>query len=127
MTVCVRRLMREGMCAPWKGSGTVLIGCIPAHAAYFSIYESLKLRLSTAAGSNDHPLAASAAVAVAAVVHDSIMTPMDVMKQRLQVGASAAAARALVAGCAVPRSSARRAEAARMAAAHERWRRPPCA
>ncbi|KAJ1632835.1 mitochondrial carrier domain-containing protein [Pavlovales sp. CCMP2436] len=83
---CMRRLMREGPCAPWKGSGTVLVGCIPAHAAYFSIYESLKPRFGVALGQRDHPLGSSAAVAVAAVAHDAIMTPMDVMKQRLQLG-----------------------------------------
>ncbi|KAG8467540.1 hypothetical protein KFE25_000856 [Diacronema lutheri] len=86
MVHCVRRLLREGPCAPWKGSGTVLLGCMPAHAAYFSIYESLKLRFGHALGQPDHPLCSSAAVAIASVAHDAIMTPMDVMKQRLQLG-----------------------------------------
>lgn len=86
MLHCVRRLMREGPCALWKGSGTVLLGCIPAHATYFSIYESLKLYLGAATRQPDHPLCSSVAVAVSAVAHDSIMTPMDVMKQRLQLG-----------------------------------------
>ena len=72
-------------------------GCVPAHAAYFSIYEGCKARLGSAAnsgggsggGSGSELIAAGTAgvsVALATMVHDVIMTPMDCIKQRLQLG-----------------------------------------
>lgn len=76
---------REGYFRLWRGVQTMMGACIPAHAAYFSIFEMMKERL----GANDgghRPLQAGAAGAVATVAHDSIMTPMDVCKQRLQLG-----------------------------------------
>jgi len=60
-------------------------GCIPAHAAYFSIFEYVKK--STGANlPGHHPLAAGTAGACATLAHDCIITPMDVAKQRLQLG-----------------------------------------
>lgn len=87
----------------WRGVQTMFAGCIPAHAAYFSIYETLKPvftheleksvladRIDRAAGtlggSTSEAIGAGAAVSVATVAHDVVMTPMDVMKQRLQLG-----------------------------------------
>ena len=87
----------------WRGVQTMFAGCIPAHAAYFSIYESCKpaftaqLKASSLAeqldraadtplGATSDAVGAGAAVSVATVAHDLIMTPMDVMKQRLQLG-----------------------------------------
>ena len=61
----------------------MVMACVPAHAAYFSIYESAKPRLQQHAG----PVGAGAAVALGTMAHDIIMTPMDVCKQRLQLGA----------------------------------------
>lgn len=64
----------------------MLLGCIPSHAAYFSVYEVMK----DATGANrpgHHPIAAGLSGAVATVAHDSILTPMDVVKQRIQLGA----------------------------------------
>lgn len=83
---CTRRLLAEGLCAPWKGAATMFVGCVPAHAAYFSVYESSKAQLSELAGRPNHPVGSAVAVATATLVHDAIMTPMDVVKQRLQLG-----------------------------------------
>jgi solute carrier family 25 iron transporter 28/37 len=58
---------------------------IPAHAAYFSIFEACK-RSFGADGPDHTPLAAGAAGVVATIAHDGIMTPWDVVKQRLQLG-----------------------------------------
>ena len=58
--------------------------CRPAHALYFATYELSKDRL----GGNrpgHQPLATAAAGSLATVVNDGIMTPADVVKQRLQV------------------------------------------
>ena len=87
----------------WRGVQTMFTGCVPAHAAYFSIYETCKpaftnaLEGSRAAlkvddiagtvhGSTSEAVGAGVAVSMATVAHDLFMTPMDVLKQRLQLG-----------------------------------------
>ena len=56
----------------------------PAHALYFAAYEASKEALGGNKGSAHHP--AATAAAGAAVVNDTCMVPVDVVKQRLQVG-----------------------------------------
>ena len=84
-----------GMPRMWRGVQTMFTGCVPAHAAYFTIYEGCKARLTrdasasgpaAAGSSSSDPIAAGAAVALATMAHDVIMTPMDCIKQRLQLG-----------------------------------------
>jgi solute carrier family 25 iron transporter 28/37 len=78
-------LRREGFVRLWRGAPAVLTGCIPSHAAYFSAYEFGK----QAFGANQpghHPIAAGGAGLVATVLHDAVITPLDVVKQRLQLG-----------------------------------------
>ena len=112
-----------GMPRMWRGVQTMFTGCIPAHAAYFSIYEGCKAAFNAEAatvgsssssggassadggggdrssssssngdagsspqGSGSSPFAAGMAVALATMAHDVIMTPMDCIKQRLQLG-----------------------------------------
>ena len=104
---------QQGMRRLWRGVQTMFTGCIPAHGAYFTIYESCKpvfgqwltggphgpaaaeagggAAASAAAAAAPVPpreaaLAAGAAVALGTMVHDLVMTPMDVCKQRLQLG-----------------------------------------
>ncbi len=69
----------------WRGVSTTLLGCIPAHAGYFSIYEEGKVQFG-ADGPHHAPLAAAATGMLATVAHDSVMSPMDVIKQRMQLG-----------------------------------------
>lgn len=77
-----------------------ITACIPAHALYFSIYEYTKRKL----GGNDnkhilcgslpksrsftalHANASAIGGALASVAHDAVMTPLDVIKQRMQLG-----------------------------------------
>ncbi|KAG5180363.1 mitoferrin-like protein [Tribonema minus] len=75
----------QGMLRLWRGVGTMFVGCVPAHAAYFSILELCKERFG-ANGGGHAPVAAAAAGVFATVFHDAVMTPMDVIKQRLQLG-----------------------------------------
>jgi hypothetical protein len=91
----------------WRGVQTMFTGCVPAHAAYFSIYEGCKARLNrdlaasseagaetaaaaaasaSSAGVAPSAFASGASVALATMAHDVIMTPMDCIKQRLQLG-----------------------------------------
>ena len=85
-------IQAQGVPRMWRGVQTMFAGCIPAHAAYFSIFEWLKPRfIDVASGYRIDPemgtaLGAGAAVSFATVAHDLFMTPMDVMKQRLQLG-----------------------------------------
>lgn len=60
-------------------------GCIPAHAAYFSVFESLKVILG-ADKEGHHPVAAAVCGGAAALSHDMFMTPFDMVKQRMQLG-----------------------------------------
>lgn len=78
-------LKRHGFLRLWRGAPAVLVGCIPSHAAYFSAYELGKKRFGL--GQEGHqPLAAAATGAFATILHDGILTPMDMVKQRLQLG-----------------------------------------
>jgi len=61
-------------------------GCIPAHAAYFGIFEMSKRYLEIDRDREHHPIKAAVCGAVAAVAHDVIMTPFDTIKQRMQLG-----------------------------------------
>jgi len=58
----------------------------PAHALYFATYEAAK-KLFGGNEHGHHPVAAASAGAAATLVNDAAMTPVDVIKQRLQVGA----------------------------------------
>ena len=64
--------------------GAVTIACVPAHAVYFGSFEVVR---SIDSKKPEATVAVNAlAGAVAAVGHDAIMTPADVIKQRLQLG-----------------------------------------
>ena len=56
----------------------------PVHAIYFAAYEMSKDMLG---GNNPghHPIASATSAAIATVISDGLMTPVDVIKQRLQV------------------------------------------
>lgn len=76
---------QQGALRMWRGASAMFLACIPSHAAYFSVYEAAKELL----GANEpghHPLAAGAAGSFATMLHDAVLTPMDVVKQRLQLG-----------------------------------------
>ena len=56
-----------------------------AHAAYFSVYEAMKV-LVGANKEGHHPVGAACSGASAAFSHDLFMTPLDTVKQRMQLG-----------------------------------------
>jgi solute carrier family 25 iron transporter 28/37 len=70
----------------WRGVQTMMIGCIPAHALYFSSYEAVKAYFSTQSGGEVVWYGSMMAGATATLFHDLIMTPLDTVKQRLQLG-----------------------------------------
>lgn len=83
---CAQRIVKnDGILRLWRGVGAMFLGCIPAHAAYFSLFETMKTGLG--ADKEGHfPLEAALCGAAATFAHDFIMTPFDVVKQRLQLG-----------------------------------------
>ncbi len=83
---CASRIVeREGIFRLWRGVSAMFAGCIPAHAAYFSLFESMK-KATGADGEGHRPLAAAICGATAAFSHDLCMTPFDTVKQRMQLG-----------------------------------------
>ena len=67
----------------YAGSSIVALGCAPAHAIYFSIYERALQGLECEGGEDFGKLALVGAVS--AMFHDLIMTPTEVLKQRMQL------------------------------------------
>lgn len=75
---------QEGTLRPIRGMSAMVVGAGPAHALYFSCYEFLKNRI-LATRSHSDLFAYGTAGIVATVLHDSIMNPAEVVKQRLQM------------------------------------------
>ncbi|ORE08262.1 mitochondrial carrier [Rhizopus microsporus var. microsporus] len=69
----------------WKGVNSVVLGAGPAHALHFTTYEFCKEYFGANATSGHHPIASAAAGACATITHDGLMTPFDVVKQRMQL------------------------------------------
>ncbi|CAL1616083.1 unnamed protein product [Knipowitschia caucasica] len=83
----LKRIARtEGFWRPFRGLNITILGAGPAHALYFACYERVKRPLSDAIqnGRNSH-LANGMAGSVATVLHDAIMNPAEVVKQRMQM------------------------------------------
>lgn len=88
--LCVRAaksLLREGYengigaLRLWRGVGAVTASCVPAHALYFGTFEAVR-----GWKQQDDVIVNGLAGSMAAVGHDIVMTPADVVKQRLQLG-----------------------------------------
>lgn len=79
-------LKLEGPAGLYRGIGAIGLGAGPAHAVYFSAYEWFKEIFS---GGNPNNSAAHAVSGVfATVASDAVITPMDMVKQRLQLQSS---------------------------------------
>lgn len=75
----------EGPSGLYRGISAMGLGAGPAHAVYFSVYEFCKKALISRTSPNN-PAAHAAAGVCATVASDAVFTPMDVVKQRLQLG-----------------------------------------
>ena len=67
----------------YSGSSVLALGCIPAHAIYFSIYEYAK-KTANCDNEDNHYKYAFVGVA-SSLFHDLVMTPTEVIKQRMQL------------------------------------------
>jgi len=84
--VCTTIWRERGAMGFMRGSTVIGFGCIPAHIGLFSTYEWQKAQLLDLEGSDHQPVRAAMCGASATVAHDVILTPSDVVKQRLQMG-----------------------------------------
>uniref|UniRef100_G3MT50 Mitoferrin n=2 Tax=Amblyomma TaxID=6942 RepID=G3MT50_AMBMU len=80
-----KMVRHEGALRPVRGMSAVVIGAGPAHALYFSCYEKLKRSISGTEHGTNSPISQGLAGCLATVMHDSIMNPAEVVKQRMQM------------------------------------------
>lgn len=73
-----------GLTGFWRGGSTMLFGCAPAHAAYFSIYESTKTLLKIK-DEKMYPILFGASGVFGSIVHDIIMNPFDGLSLFIQL------------------------------------------
>ncbi|XP_038692518.1 mitoferrin-like isoform X2 [Tripterygium wilfordii] len=88
-SVGVRQAVRsifqtDGPSALYRGIAAMGLGAGPAHAVYFSVYEICKEFFSR--GNPDNPAAHAISGVCATIASDAVFTPMDMVKQRLQLG-----------------------------------------
>ncbi|KAI1900802.1 hypothetical protein AGOR_G00053620 [Albula goreensis] len=81
-----RIIKTEGLLRPLRGLNITMLGAGPAHALYFACYERVKRGLSDVIqnGGNSH-IANGVAGSLATVLHDAVMNPAEVVKQRMQM------------------------------------------
>jgi len=77
-------LLRHGLTGLFRGVSAVAAGAAPAHALHFATYEFAKARLG-GLKEGHHPLVNAAAGACATMVSDGVLTPMDAIKQKMQL------------------------------------------
>ncbi|XP_040992003.1 mitoferrin-like isoform X2 [Juglans microcarpa x Juglans regia] len=76
-------LKSEGYAGLYRGIAAMGLGAGPAHAVYFSVYEVCKKFFSR--GKPNNPAAHAVSGVCATVASDAVFTPMDMVKQRLQL------------------------------------------
>ncbi|CAL7938686.1 unnamed protein product [Xylocopa violacea] len=85
-SVFSRMVRQEGVLRPIRGMSAMVVGAGPAHALYFSCYEFVKNKLLSSKVHSELNLAAyGTAGCVATLLHDGVMNPAEVVKQRLQM------------------------------------------
>lgn len=77
-------LLTENPAALYRGLSAMVLGAGPAHAVYFYVYEMSKKVLSMNQNPNNPLIHASSGI-LATVCSDAVFTPMDTIKQRLQL------------------------------------------
>eukprot|EP00743_Colponemidia_sp_Colp-15_P004342 GILK01004684.1.p1 GENE.GILK01004684.1~~GILK01004684.1.p1 ORF type:complete len:346 (-),score=44.15 GILK01004684.1:169-1095(-) len=78
---------QEGLFRLYRGMGAIVLAAIPSHALYFATYEATKLHFGGKEPGH-HPLVSAIAGSAATMAHDAVVTPLDVIKQRLQMHSS---------------------------------------
>jgi len=90
-SMSMRQMMRsmiqeEGIIRPWRGMSAMAFGAGPAHAMYFSCLEIGKERAQMLGVTNKLGFLVDGVSAIfATICHDAVMTPAEVVKQRMQM------------------------------------------
>ena len=95
---------RDGYARMWRGAPAVLAAFVHpvARRALFGVRARQGNVPFGVNAPGHHPLAAAGTGALATLLHDAVLTPLDVVKQRLQLGFCAGARRTYCAtSCAV--------------------------
>ncbi|PRP84759.1 mitochondrial RNA-splicing protein MRS3-like [Planoprotostelium fungivorum] len=71
---------KNGVVGFFRGISALALGAAPAHALHFATYEYCKKKFE------NYTLGISAAGICATMISDAVMTPMDAVKQRMQLG-----------------------------------------
>lgn len=88
MSTVLRQIRSEGggPLRLYSGLSAVLAGAIPSHALYFATYEMSKNMLHHGkVPLVPDPMITGVSAILATMVHDAISTPLDVVKQRMQL------------------------------------------
>ncbi|TMS35565.1 hypothetical protein L596_002943 [Steinernema carpocapsae] len=78
-------IRREGWLRPLRGVNAVAAGSLPAHALFFTVYEKTKGFLTGNTTGHANTVAYGASGVLATLVHDAVMNPAEVVKQRMQM------------------------------------------
>ncbi|XP_017772776.1 PREDICTED: mitoferrin-1 [Nicrophorus vespilloides] len=82
----LRMIRTEGVLRPVRGMSAMVIGAGPSHALYFSSYEYLKDKMITmSTTSRYHTVIYGLSGCISTLLHDGIMNPAEVVKQRMQM------------------------------------------
>jgi len=84
--VALAVVRERGFAGLMRGASAIGAGCIPAHIGLFGTYELASSALVDRNLQEHQPCRVAACGAAAAVVHDAVLTPHDLVKQRLQLG-----------------------------------------
>ncbi|EFA10359.2 mitoferrin-1 [Tribolium castaneum] len=82
----LKMVRHEGLFRPVRGMSAMVVGAGPSHALYFSCYEYLKntlIKHTTTA--RYHTVIYGASGCISTLLHDGIMNPAEVVKQRMQM------------------------------------------
>lgn len=83
ISIMKEMIVEEGKSRPIRGVSAMMLGAGPAHAMYFGVLE--KGKTMTQKYKIDPKVGDGASAIVATCFHDAIMTPADVVKQRMQM------------------------------------------
>lgn len=78
-------IQEEGILRPWRGMYAMALGAGPAHAMYFTCLEVGRERVEKLGLSKSGFMIDGVSAIFATLCHDAVMTPADVVKQRMQM------------------------------------------
>jgi len=79
-------LERHGVRGLFRGVSAVVSGAAPAHALHFATYEFVRVQLGSKREGYHHILSNGGAGICATIISDAVLTPMDAIKQKMQLG-----------------------------------------